>query len=55
MAWGDNDFTTELNAKGVPQLTITYPGLSSYRAELVKATVPALRAGMNAMVAPLHM
>ena len=54
-AWGDNDFTTELNAKGVPQLTITYPGLSSYRAELVKATVPALRAGMNAMVAPLHM
>ena len=22
---GGNDFTTELNAKGVPQLTITYP------------------------------
>ena len=55
MAWGDNDFTTELNSMGVPQLTITYPGLSSYRAELLKATVPALRAGMDAMVAALHM
>ena len=55
MAWGDNDFTTELNASGIPQLTISYPGLSSYRAELVKATIPALRSGMNAMVAALHM
>ena len=55
MAWGANDFTTELNSNGMPQLTITYPGLSSYRAELLKATVPALRGGMNAMVAPLHM
>ena len=55
MAWGDNDFTTELDASGVPQLTITYPGLSSYRAELLKATIPALRSGMNTMVAALHM
>lgn len=54
MAWGDNDFTTELNSNGVPQLTITYPGLSSYRAELIKATIPALRTGMNAMVGALR-
>ena len=55
MAWGNNDFTTELNPSGVPQLTITYPGLTSYRAELIKASVPVLRSGMNAIVAPLHM
>jgi hypothetical protein len=55
MAWGANDFTTELNSAGAPQLTITYPGLSSYRAELLKATVPALRSGMNAMVAALRL
>jgi len=52
-SWGYNDFTTELNAAGVPQLTITYPGESSYRAAQLGTTVAALRAGMNAQVAPL--
>jgi hypothetical protein len=53
MGWGANDFTTELSRTGVPQLTITYPGVISYRAELVEATVNSMMQGMNAMVAPL--
>ena len=52
-AWGYNDYTTELNASGVPQLTITYPGEFSYRVAQLDAPVSALRAGMDAQVAPL--
>jgi hypothetical protein len=51
--WGGGDFTTELNASGVPQITITYPGYLSYRSADVLATIPAMRAGMDAMVAPV--
>jgi hypothetical protein len=50
--WGGGDFTTELNADGVPQLTITYPGNISYRAADVLASISALRQGMDAMVPP---
>ncbi len=52
MDWGGSDFTTDLNAQGVPQLTITYPGRFSYRCGDVTASVPALRQGMDAMVPP---
>ena len=55
MSWGANDYTTELSRTGVPQLTITYPGLFSYRAELVEASVTSMMQGMNAMVAPLSL
>ena len=56
MSWGGNDFVTELNAQGVPQLTITYPNFPftySYRDADLDAPITAIRAGMNAMVAPL--
>ena len=49
-SWGYNNFATELNAAGVPQITITYPGSSSYRVAQLGASVAALRAGMDAMV-----
>ena len=52
-SWGANDFMTELNPQGVPQITITYPGNFSYRASDVPVSVDALRQGMDAMVAPL--
>ena len=52
ISWGPNDFMTELNPQGVPQLTITYPGFFSYRAVDVPATVASLREGMDAMVPP---
>ena len=55
ISWGFNDYTTELSRTGVPQLTITYPGVFSYRAEPVEATVPSMMQGMNAMVAPLSL
>jgi hypothetical protein len=51
-SWGGNFFMTELNAQGVPQLTISYPPYSSYRTADVLASLPAMRAGMDAMVAP---
>jgi hypothetical protein len=53
--WGGGDFTTELNAQGVPQLTITYPGplFNSYRSGDVLASVAAMRAGMDAMNPPV--
>ena len=52
ISWGENDFMTELNPQGVPQITITYPGFFSYRAVNVPATVASLRAGMDEMVPP---
>jgi len=54
MSWGGNGLVTELNAQGVPQMTIKFPeiGVFSYRDADVDAPVSALRAGMNAMVAP---
>jgi uncharacterized repeat protein (TIGR01451 family) len=55
VTWGDNDYLTELTSKGVPQITITWPGTFSYRAELLDASISALRQGMNAMVAPLSL
>ncbi len=52
--WGGSQFVTELNSHGVPQITITTPGYFSYRAADVMATIPSLRTGMDAMVAPLN-
>ena len=57
-SWGYNDFMTELNPQGVPQITITYPSGGfgtqfSYREADVPATVASLRQGMDAMVPPL--
>ena len=54
-SWGFGDYTTELTSEGKPQLTITYPGTFSYRAEVLDASVAALRNGMDSMVAPLHL
>ncbi len=51
--WGGSDFMTELSSQGVPQITITTPGFGSYREADVLATIPSLRQGMNARVAPL--
>jgi hypothetical protein len=51
--WGGGNFVTELNGQGVPQITITYPLATSYRSADVLASLPALRAGMDAMVAPV--
>jgi hypothetical protein len=51
--WGGGIFATELNAQGVPQLTITFPGYRGYRCADVLASVAAMRAGMDAMVPPV--
>ncbi len=51
--WGAGDYFSELNAEGVPQLTVSWPQFFSYRVELNEAPLSALRNGMNAMVAPL--
>ena len=53
MAWGGNSYTTELSPQGVPQVTISYPGSSSYRVASDLASVASLRQGMDAMVPPL--
>jgi hypothetical protein len=53
ISWGGNDFMTELNSQGVPQITITYPGTFSYREADVAAPISALRRGMDAMVPTL--
>lgn len=52
VSWGSNDYTTELNSQGQPVLTITYPHFSSYRCELVEASITALRQGMDEQIAP---
>jgi hypothetical protein len=54
MSWGYQDFMTELNSLGVPQITITYPGAFSYREAEVTASIAALRRGMDAMVHPIN-
>ena len=51
--WGYNDYVSELRPNGSPVLTITWPGESSYRAEVLDTSVDALRAGMDAAVEPL--
>jgi hypothetical protein len=51
--WGYNDYVSELKPNGQPVLTITWPGLSSYRAETLDTSVAALEKGMDSMVAPL--
>jgi hypothetical protein len=53
MGWGANDFTTELSPAGVPQVTITYPGIFSYRTADDLASIDSLRQGMDAMVPPV--
>jgi hypothetical protein len=55
VSWGYNDYMTELSRSGVPKITITYPGLYSYRAELAEASVAAMRAGMSALHPSLHL
>jgi hypothetical protein len=52
--WGGSDFTTELDEQGQPQLTITYPGMFSYRDADVPASIDSLRSHMDAMVAPFR-
>jgi len=54
VSWGSNEFMTELNPQGIPQITISYPGLFSYRAVAVPASIASLRLGMDAMAAPLR-
>ena len=54
-SWGFNDYITELSRSGVPQITISFKGLFSYRAEIVDASVSALRSGMSALHPPLHL
>jgi hypothetical protein len=51
--WGYADYVSELTPAGAPVLTITWPGLSSYRAESLDASVAALRAAMNSRIAPV--
>ena len=51
-SWGFNDYMTELSRSGVPQITITFKGLFSYRAELVDASVSGLRSGMEPFAFP---
>jgi hypothetical protein len=51
--WGFGDYVSDLNSQGVPQLTIIYPGLFSYRSEPVTASVAAMQQGMDAMVPPV--
>jgi hypothetical protein len=55
ISWGGVDFMSELSPSGAPQITITYPGLFSYRASPVLASVASLREGMNAVVAPVSL
>ena len=54
-SWGANDYITELNRAGTPQITITFPGNFSYRAESVEASVSALRAGMSTLHPSVHL
>ncbi len=54
MSWGYNQSMTELNAQGVPQITISYPGYFSYREADILASITALRKGMDAMVHPIN-
>ncbi len=53
VSWGANNYMSELDAQGNPQITINYPNLFSYRVAKVAASIAALRQGMDAMVASL--
>ncbi len=53
ISWGYDDFMSELNPQGIPQITISYPGTFSYRASDVPASLESLRAGMDQVVPPL--
>ena len=54
-SWGTAEFATELTPLGVPVLTVSYSPYFSYRVAPVTASMGALRAGMDAMVSPLHL
>ena len=48
--WAASGLISEINPSGAPQLSILIPGIIPYRVVDVPVAVPALRAGMNAMV-----
>ena len=54
-SWGIAEYATELNPSGNPVLTVSYAPYFSYRVAPVVPAISALRAGMNAMVAPLKL
>ena len=53
-SWGTAEYATELTPSGVPVLTVSYSPYFSYRVAPVTVPMSALRAGMDAMVSPLH-
>jgi Arylsulfotransferase (ASST) len=54
-SWGTAEYATELTPSGTPVLTVSYAPYFSYRVAPVVPAIAALRAGMNAMVAPLKL
>ena len=54
-SWGIAEYATELTPSGNPVLTVSYAPYFSYRVAPVVPAISALRAGMNAMVAPLKL
>jgi hypothetical protein len=54
-SWGTAQFATELTPSGQPVLTVSYAPFFSYRVAPVVPAISALRAGMDAMVAPLKL
>jgi hypothetical protein len=54
-SWGIAEYATELTPSGKPVLTVSYAPYFSYRVAPVVPAISALRAGMNAMVAPLKL
>ena len=54
-SWGTAEYATELSPSGNPVLTVSYAPYFSYRVAPVVPPISALRAGMNAMVAPLKL
>ena len=54
-SWGTAGYVTELTPSGTPVLTVGYAPYFSYRVAPVTPSIAALRSGMDAMVAPLHL
>jgi hypothetical protein len=54
-SWGTAQYATELTPSGNPVLTVSYAPYFSYRVAPVVPAIAALRAGMDARVAPLKL
>jgi hypothetical protein len=54
-SWGTAQYVTELTPSGNPVLTVSYAPYFSYRVAPVVPAISALRAGMDARVAPLKL